>query len=235
MPFFVPWTDGIGKPGFVDGLRRVPPPAARELDARRRWHLLLGVVGRRPGDGRRRGSRRKDFAADADGRDRLVARAALPAPRLRDRDARRGARAAASAASAARRDVGRARRERRPRSGSPEKLGYVRSRARASPRRAACRCASGTSGSSATSWAARDRIAGRDRRRSSRACRSSASAAGPVASGAWPRRFSEGRRSSSRSTRSPTARERPARASRGSAASSCSCAAGCRATRCARG
>jgi RimJ/RimL family protein N-acetyltransferase len=42
MPFFVPWTDEIGKPGFVDGF------VAFHLTQREewrpdKWHLLLGV------------------------------------------------------------------------------------------------------------------------------------------------------------------------------------------------
>ncbi len=42
MPFFVAWTDGIGKPGFVDDF------VAFHLQQRaqwrpERWHLLLGV------------------------------------------------------------------------------------------------------------------------------------------------------------------------------------------------
>jgi RimJ/RimL family protein N-acetyltransferase len=42
MPFFVPWTDGIGKPGFVDdfvGFHR----EARATLSPEYWHLLLGV------------------------------------------------------------------------------------------------------------------------------------------------------------------------------------------------
>jgi RimJ/RimL family protein N-acetyltransferase len=42
MPFFVPWTDGIGKPGFVDdfvGFHR----EGRESWSPGYWHILLGV------------------------------------------------------------------------------------------------------------------------------------------------------------------------------------------------
>ena len=42
MPFFVAWTDGIGKPGFVDdfvGFHR----EARATLSPEYWHLLLGV------------------------------------------------------------------------------------------------------------------------------------------------------------------------------------------------
>jgi RimJ/RimL family protein N-acetyltransferase len=42
MPFFVAWTDGIGKPGFVDdfvAFHRLQ----REQWTPARWHLLLGV------------------------------------------------------------------------------------------------------------------------------------------------------------------------------------------------
>jgi RimJ/RimL family protein N-acetyltransferase len=42
MPFFTPWTDGIGKPGFVEGF--VDFHLAQRRDWRPdKWHLLLGV------------------------------------------------------------------------------------------------------------------------------------------------------------------------------------------------
>jgi len=42
MPFFVPWTDAIGTPGFVDGFVAYHL-AAREDWRPDRWNLLLGV------------------------------------------------------------------------------------------------------------------------------------------------------------------------------------------------
>jgi RimJ/RimL family protein N-acetyltransferase len=42
MPFFVPWTDGIGKPGFVDGFVDFHL-TQREEWRPDDWHLLLGV------------------------------------------------------------------------------------------------------------------------------------------------------------------------------------------------
>ena len=100
----------------------------------------------------------KGLRRHADGRDRVVARAALPAPRLRHRDARGGARAA----------VPRARRSRRrrrarwtatwPRSGCP-RSSATRARARASPRRAACRVREQYLRLEREAWDARDRIA----------------------------------------------------------------------------
>ena len=71
------------------------------------------------------GIEREGLRRDADGRDRLVARAALPGPRLRHRDARRGARAALPRA----RRPGRRRRARSTGNVASErvseKLGYV--------------------------------------------------------------------------------------------------------------
>jgi RimJ/RimL family protein N-acetyltransferase len=42
MPFFSPWTDGIGKPGFVDEFVRFHV-TQREEWRPEKWHLLLGV------------------------------------------------------------------------------------------------------------------------------------------------------------------------------------------------
>ena len=42
MPFFVPWTDAIGTPGFVDGFVDFHRQA-RESWNPELWHLLLGV------------------------------------------------------------------------------------------------------------------------------------------------------------------------------------------------
>ena len=45
MPFFVPWTDGIGEPGFVEGFAAFHR-AQRESWSPVRWHLLLAVWAR---------------------------------------------------------------------------------------------------------------------------------------------------------------------------------------------
>lgn len=42
MPFLVPWTDGIGQPGFVDGFVAFHRQAREGWHAGH-WHLLLGV------------------------------------------------------------------------------------------------------------------------------------------------------------------------------------------------
>jgi RimJ/RimL family protein N-acetyltransferase len=42
MPFFVAWTDGIGKPGFVAGFVEFHLTARREWKPES-WHLLLGT------------------------------------------------------------------------------------------------------------------------------------------------------------------------------------------------
>jgi RimJ/RimL family protein N-acetyltransferase len=42
MPFFFPWTDGIGKPGFVDDFVAFHH-TQREEWRPEKWHLLLGV------------------------------------------------------------------------------------------------------------------------------------------------------------------------------------------------
>jgi RimJ/RimL family protein N-acetyltransferase len=42
MPFFVPWTDGIGKPDFVDEFVRFHLTQRQEWRTEH-WHLLLGV------------------------------------------------------------------------------------------------------------------------------------------------------------------------------------------------
>jgi RimJ/RimL family protein N-acetyltransferase len=42
MPFFRPWTDGIGKPGFVDEFVSFHL-SARETWRAEKWHLLLGA------------------------------------------------------------------------------------------------------------------------------------------------------------------------------------------------
>jgi RimJ/RimL family protein N-acetyltransferase len=42
MPFFTAWTDGIGKPGFVDEFVRFHVTQRREWRPEK-WHLLLGV------------------------------------------------------------------------------------------------------------------------------------------------------------------------------------------------
>jgi RimJ/RimL family protein N-acetyltransferase len=42
MPFFTAWTDGIGKPGFVEEFARFHLTQRREWQPEK-WHLLLGV------------------------------------------------------------------------------------------------------------------------------------------------------------------------------------------------
>jgi RimJ/RimL family protein N-acetyltransferase len=42
MPFFVPWTDAIGEPGFVEGFVAFHRQQRDEWQPER-WHLLLGV------------------------------------------------------------------------------------------------------------------------------------------------------------------------------------------------
>ncbi len=42
MPFRIPWTDGIGQPGFVDGFVAFHRQQRDEWQPER-WHLLLGV------------------------------------------------------------------------------------------------------------------------------------------------------------------------------------------------
>lgn len=42
MPFFVPWTDGIGKPGFIESFVSFHSTLLEQWSPSK-WHLLLGV------------------------------------------------------------------------------------------------------------------------------------------------------------------------------------------------
>ena len=89
MPFRVAWTDGAGKPGFLESFLDHHPALMRDWSPEN-WFLELSVSA----DGEPIGFQvhaRRRVCRVAARRDRIVARAAVAGPGIRDGDARSSA------------------------------------------------------------------------------------------------------------------------------------------------